>query len=270
MSRFRYSLNSSTIQTTPILQKIAVAGKAGYAGIELWHNDIDAYIAQGGALSDTRKALDDYDLEVPSTIHLKQWFQTEGQEYLAVMDSTKTKLEQAAAVGAQYIVAGPPAGPANRELGGRRYAALVDLGRQFGVRPAFEYLGFVDDIRTIEDALDVIHRSRHPDAAVVLDPFHCFSGGGTIESISQIHGSLVAVSHFNDAPASPPARQLRDPDRVFPGDGVIDLRRYCDLLSNIGYRGFLSLELFRQDLWQRNPLDVALEGLEKMRRIAES
>ena len=130
--------------------------------------------------------------------------------------------------------------------------------------------GFVDDIRTIEDALDIIDRSGHADATIVLDPFHCFSGGGTIESILKISGRMVAVSHFNDAPASPPPRQQRDPDRVLPGDGVIDLQRYCQLLGQIGYQGFLSLELFRPDLWERNPLDVAVEGLEKMRRVAES
>lgn len=145
-----------------------------------------------------------------------------------------------------------------------------DLGREYGVRPAFEYLGFVDDIRTIEDALDITVRSGHPDATIVVDPFHCYSGGGSIESLSMLQGHQIAVSHFNDAPASPPAREQRDPDRVMPGDGVIDLKRYCQLLSETGYSGFLSLELFRPDLWERNPLEVAVEGLRKMKAVVES
>jgi sugar phosphate isomerase/epimerase len=42
------------------------------------------------------------------------------------------------------------------------------------------------------------------------------------------------------------------------------------LLKQIGYDRFVSLELFREDLWQRNPLEVARIGLEKMRAVCEA
>ncbi len=182
MSGFRYSLNSSTIKTTPILQKIEVAAQAGYEGIELWHDDMDQFVASGGTLPQLRSALDAHGLAVPTTIHLKQWFQTEGSEYQTALDDAHRKFEQAAAVGAKCVVAGPPRESANRELGARHYHELLEIGRQYGVRPAFEYLGFVDDIKTIEDAIEIIERSGHPDACIVLDPFHCYVGGGPIES----------------------------------------------------------------------------------------
>ena len=70
-----------------------------------------------------------------------------------------------------YAVAGPPAGKADRAMGARHYAELLELGKSFGVKPAFEYLGFVDDINTIDDAIEIIERSGHPDATVVVDPF---------------------------------------------------------------------------------------------------
>ena len=56
---FQYCLNSSTIKPVPILEKIEIAAKAGYVGIELWHDDIDAHVASGGSVSDIRKAVDD-------------------------------------------------------------------------------------------------------------------------------------------------------------------------------------------------------------------
>ncbi|MCA9062249.1 MAG: sugar phosphate isomerase/epimerase [Planctomycetaceae bacterium] len=270
MSTLRYSLNSSTIKTTPLMRKIEVAAEAGYEGIELWHDDIDAALSSGISLADIRKALDDRGLAVPTTIHLKDWFQPAGDIHAQAMDDAKRKLEQAAAVGAPHTVAGPPHGIADRDLGARHYHELLELGRQFGVRPAFEYLGFVEDIKTIEDALDIIQRSGHPDATIVLDPFHCYVGGGPIESISRVAASRIAVSHFNDAPGQPEPSTQRDPDRVMPGDGAIDLKLYCDLLRQTGFQGFLSLELFRPDLWEQNPLDVAREGLKKMRAVAES
>jgi 2-keto-myo-inositol isomerase len=54
-----------------------------------------------------------------------------------------------------------------------------------------------------------------------------------------------------------------------PGDGVIELKRFVGMLKQIGYSGFISLELFREDLWQQDPLDVAKRGLAAMQAICE-
>ena len=51
MADFIYCLNSSTIRPTPLLDKIRVARAAGYAAIELWHDDVDLYLSQGGTLA---------------------------------------------------------------------------------------------------------------------------------------------------------------------------------------------------------------------------
>ena len=186
------------------------------------------------------------------------------------MDTAKRKLEQAAAVGAPHAVAGPPHGAADRPLGKRHYHEVLELGAQFGVRPAFEYLGFIEELKTIDDAIDIVDGSAHPNACIVLDPFHCYVGGGGVESIAKLRPEQVAVSHFNDAPATPAPATQRDPDRVMPGEGAVDLKRYCDLLRQIGYNRFLSLELFRPDLWEQDPLEVARTGLAKMRTAAEA
>jgi sugar phosphate isomerase/epimerase len=75
--------------------------------------------------------------------------------------------------------------------------------------------------------------------------------------------------HFNDTPVSPPREKQHDKNRVYPGEGHLNLKRELDLLRKIGYDRWLSLELFREDLWARNPLEVARTGLEKMRAVAE-
>jgi 2-keto-myo-inositol isomerase len=270
MPAFKYSLNSSTIKPTPILDKIRVAAEAGYGGIELWHDDIDRHLESGGTLRQIRQAVDETGLTVPTTIMLKGWCEPDGPEYTAGIDECKRRLEQSAAVGALHAVAGPPLGEVDFELAGQRYGELVDLGLSLGVRPAMEYLGFAQDVNSIAAALTIMAGSGHPQATIVLDPFHDFRGGAGCEDIARLTAAQIAVCHFDDAPASPPANQQRDPDRVMPGDGIIDLPRFCQLLHQIGYTGFVSLELFREDLWQQDPLQVARTGLEKMRRVCEA
>lgn len=269
MSDFLYCLNSSTIRPTPILKKIEIAGRVGYTAIELWHDDIDAHLTNGGSLDDIRRALADQNLVVPTTIFVKGWFDTIGPAHETALVECRRRLQQAAALGAIHAIAGPPPKKADRDLGARNYRELLELGLSLGVKPAMEFLGFVEDITKIEDALEIVEKAGHPQGTIVLDPFHIFRGGGSMESILKLKESQIAICHFNDSPTIPPREQQHDRDRVYPGDGHVNLKHMLDLLRQIGYRRWLSLELFREDLWQRDPLEVARVGLEKMRAVAE-
>ncbi len=269
MSGFSYSLNSSTIRTTPILEKIAIAAEAGYTGIELWHADIDLYLLQGGSLGDIRHALDDCAIAAPTCIMLKGWLYENNKERDEGMPEVRRRMEQAAELGIPHCIAGPKLGPVDMELAAKRYGELLELGETLGIKPIIEYLGFAEQVNTIEDALYIMEHSGRDDGTVVLDPFHCFRGGGGVEGIAKLRGAQVAISHFNDAPADPPREEQHDPNRVMPGEGIVDLARYVELLKQIGFDGFISLELFREDLWERDPREVAQIGLEKMRAVVE-
>lgn len=267
MPDFIPCLNASTIRPAPVLEQIRMAAAAGYAAIELWHSDLDAHLARGGTLAEVRHALDDHQLTVPTTIYLAGWFETTAIEHAQALDVCRRKLEQAAAVGALYAIAGPPAGYADHELGGRNYRELLEIGAEYNVRPAMEFLGFVDELNTIEDALDIVNRAGHPHGSVVIDPFHIYRGGGSPTAIKLLRGDQIAIFHFNDMPDTPERTKTHDADRVYPGDGVLDLAAELQLAHNTGYRRWLSLELFREDLWASDLQTVAKTGLEKMRRV---
>ena len=269
MSRFKPCLNSSTIRPTPLVEKIQCAATAGYQGIEIWHDDVDLYLQQGGSLTDLRKQLDDLGLAVPTTIYLAGWFEATAESWPTALDECRRRMEQSVALGAPYVIAGPPAGIADYPLGAKNYRQLLETGAAMGVNPAMEFLGFVEQLNTIEDALEILGQCGHQAATTVLDPFHVFRGGGSIESISKLTANQIAISHFNDAPAEPAREMQHDPDRVMPGDGHLDLTRYCELLAETGYDSWLSLELFREDLWEQDPLEVAKTGLAKMQPYLE-
>lgn len=266
---FQYSLNASTIRPTPILDKIRIAGEVGYAAIELWHDDIESYVATGGKLTDIRKALADAGLALPTTIYLPGWCDTTGPKHEAALELVKRRMVVSAELGSAHIISCPALGKVDVALAARNYRELVELGLSFGVKASMEYLGFVEQINTIEAALEIMTLSGHPQATIIIDPFHNFRGGGAFSSISKLRGEQIAISHFNDTPAFPPRLEQHDHSRVLPGEGHLDLREWCDRLKQVGYSGYLSLELFREDLWARDPREVAQLGLEKMRATVE-
>lgn len=262
----QYCLNSSTIRPAALMEKIRIAGQVGYRAIELWNDDLQAYQEQGGSLGDVRKALEDYGLVVPTVIALHGWLGSEGEAHTQALEEAKRRMEQAVDVGAEFIVSSPPMDSCDLSCGGVDYRELLELGRSMGVRPAMEYLGFVQSVYTIEQAWQIVEDADHPDSSLIMDPFHILRGGGSIESIALVPADKIAIWHWNDAPSDKPFAEQTDADRVMPGDGIGPLQRIEELALAQGYEGFVSLELFNPALWEEDPEEVARIGLDKMQR----
>ncbi|MHC4997281.1 MAG: sugar phosphate isomerase/epimerase family protein [Planctomycetota bacterium] len=239
---FKLCLNVSTIKTTPLLEKIRLAGKHGFDGIELWINDVYEYIGQGGEVSDVEKALQDANLFVPCM-----------------------SMELAQRFGAKWIVATPPRDPADLGVITRRYGDLLDIGRQVGIRPAMEYISFFNSVRSLDQAWQIVQDVNDPDATLLLDAFHTWNAGGDLDDVRAIPVEKIAHYHFDDGHPTIPRGEQTDPNRVMPGQGPIDLHAEIAVFKEKGYDGTVSLELFSKELWDRDPDDVVKESIDVMR-----
>ncbi|WP_074317945.1 sugar phosphate isomerase/epimerase family protein [Singulisphaera sp. GP187] len=269
MSEFLYCLNTSTIRPTPLLEKIRIAGRLGYQALEPWNNEIDEYLRSGGTLPDLRNALADAGLKVVSVIALHGWVLAQGADYAKVKDDCRRRMEQAAALGSPSIVASPPQEEVDLDQAAARFGELLELGRQCGVTPSMEFLGFVAGVKNVASALAIATGSGDPRATVVADVFHMIRGGGSVDDLLALEGRQLACFHLNDLPASPDPLAQTDADRVMLGDGIADLPRVIANLRTIGFRGPLSLELFNPTLWGQDPFEVAKTGIERMKRLVE-
>jgi sugar phosphate isomerase/epimerase len=267
---FVYCLNTSTIRPTPLLDKVRIAGQAGYTAIEPWNVEVDDYLARGGSMAELKLALADAGLRVVSMIALGGWITSEADEYACVLDECRRRMDQAAALGSPYIVASPPDEEVDLALAARRYTELLRLGREAGVKPSMEFLGFVAGIKDVASAKAIADGANDPDATVVADVFHMIRGGGSVDDLLTLEGARLANFHVNDVPATPDPLTQTDADRVMPGDGIADLPRVFANLRAIGYEGPLSLELFNPSLWEADPLDVARRGLDRVRSLVEA
>ena len=101
------------------------------------------------------------------------------------------------------------------------------------------------------------------DSTMVVDSFHIHRGQGELSDLRRIPGERIGIVHINDAPADPTRTTQGDNHRVMPGDGIIDLPGFFNLLREQQYRGPISLELFNETYWARDPHAVAKEGLTK-------
>ena len=157
----QYALNTSTIRPASLMEKIRIAGQIGYQGIELWNDDLTAHEQQGGSLADVRQALADHGLAVPTIIALHGWLGAEGAARAQALEEVRRRMAQAVAVGAEFIVASPPLDSCDLSRGGADYRELLEIGKEIGVRPAMEYLGFVQSVYTIDQAWQIAEDADH-------------------------------------------------------------------------------------------------------------
>lgn len=269
MKKFNLCLNTSTIRPASLMEKIKIAGEVGYDAIELWNDDLTDFEEKTGSLDDVVTALDDNGLSVATVIALHGWLDSTGQKHHEAIDEAKRKIEQAAKVGATYIIASPPLEEVDLIQGGKHYRELLEIAQEFGVKPAMEFLGFVKGVNQIKHAWEIATRADHPDSSIILDSFHVFRGGGSIEELKQIPGDKIAIFHINDAPSSPSRLEQSDADRVFPGDGILPLAETVRILQSAGYNGAISVELFNPEYWEKDLWDVAKIGLDKTLAVLE-
>jgi sugar phosphate isomerase/epimerase len=138
-----------------------------------------------------------------------------------------------------------------------------------GITPLIELWGHSKTLKRLGETLLVAVECGTPGAAVLPDVYHLYKGGSDFAGLGLLGPRTVGIFHVNDYPALDRAT-IRDQDRVFPGDGVAPLTEALRALAGTGYRGYLSLELFNRDYWQRDPHHVAKEGLDKLRAVVKS
>jgi len=100
-----------------------------------------------------------------------------------------------------------------------------------------------------------------PNVGLTLDAWHWHHAGGTVADILKAGRERIVVVHFDDAPNLPPD-QIRDNQRLLPGEGVIDLTAFLHALQKIGYRDSLSIEVFGRGLKEMPPAESAKLCLE--------
>lgn len=260
------ALNTSTIRPAPLETKIEAAVAAGYDGIELWIDDLENYENEGGNLEALGKRIRDRGLFVPNVIGLWGSIPADPAQWEASLGPTRNRMRIMAAVGSQHAACIPPGRPADidRKWCADRYRDLVHIGRdEYGISVAFEFIGFIESIHRFGDAAGIAIDANIPEACLVMDTFHMYRGGSGFDGLRHIQGDFIAVFHLNDVPAEPPREEMADRHRVFPGDGVLPLASVFQQLKKIGYAGALSLELFNEEHYQQDPMEVAETGLAK-------
>lgn len=132
----------------------------------------------------------------------------------------------------------------------RRMRVCADILGAYGIRFGLEFVGphhlrtqwANPFIWTIEETLDWIDAIGEPNVGLLFDAYHWYTTGAGEADILKLRPDQLVHVHINDAKPVPVAEAL-DNDRLYPGEGVIDLATFLRSLNAIGYRGVVAQEI---------------------------
>jgi 2-keto-myo-inositol isomerase len=268
---FTYCLNMSTIKGHKLgfVKELEVAAKAGFRSVEIWMDSLQTFLDGGGKLAEARRRLDDLGLQVENAIGFAQWIVDDAATRARGLEQLKREMDQLAQLGCRRTAA-PPVGATNTpgldlKRAAERYRTILELGEQTGVVPQLEMWGFSQNLSRLSEVLYVATESGHPAARLLLDVYHLYRGGSSLDSLPLVGKAGVEVFHVNDYPANVPSANITDADRVFTGDGVAPLSRILQAIHNPERPVVISLEVFNKGYYAQDPLKVAQTALTKMK-----
>jgi len=244
--------------------------RAGIKYVEIVPPLVDPYIETEG-VAGAKRLLSDLGLTAVSHGGARGLWDP-GPERAAALESLKHNAGVAAEMGIDRMVA--PC-TATGKFGPDDYARAVanireagDVARQFRVTLMMEFTRASTFIATLPTALRLVREAGHPNVRPMFDFYHFWSGLNKFEDMEQIRTGEIHHVHFQDVPDMP--RELLDSTtREIPGTGVTPIPKILRALSQKGYAGPLSVELFAAKYQNGDPYEVARTIREKAERFLQ-
>jgi 2-keto-myo-inositol isomerase len=267
----KIGLNGASTMRADLPTDIRAASQAGYDLVEIWAKKMEAYLSDHN-LDELRMLLEKAGIK-PLAINSVEFITfNSAWEKTNTMNLITRYAEMADRLDCPYVVVVPsprPKGATDKEVSDESAGVLTEISDRFKdyrVKFAFEFLGFRwCSVSTLGEDAQIVKAVNRKNVGMVLDTFHFYAGGSSIDTIRNVDKEKLFIFHINDAEKLP-REELQDAHRVYPGEGVIPLKEIVSGLKGIGYDGPVSLEMFRPEYWARPPEEVARRGMQSIKK----
>ncbi len=259
------------VTTKTLAEGLAAAHTGGFTGLEFPVATIADLVDQHGATG-VKKMYADAGIR-PAAFGLTVDWRTSEENWKRDLAKLDRYAKAAAAIGISrtftWIMPCSNERPfdENRKFHVERFKPIAATLGAHGISVGLEFIG----PKTLRDSQkfpfiykmsDMLAMGRDigPNVGVLLDCWHWYTSGGTLDDIKKLKPSQVVYVHVNDAPAGVAVDQQIDNVRLLPGEsGVIDIAGFLKALKQIGYDGPVTPEPFKKELAELPSDEVRLK-----------
>lgn len=262
----KIALNGATTMKADLVTDLRAAQKAGFDYLDIWAAKLRIYLQKNSA-SNLRKMFDDAGIEPLSINSIEHVSFRSDADFARIKAECEELCAIAEEVRCPYVVVVPgklpEPMPFRDEIVNESVRVLNSLARiaeRHKVALAFEFLGQTDcSVQTLDLAAEIVQQIARQDVGLVIDSFHFYAGGSTVEMIESLDPERLFIFHINDA-EDLPRDQLQDSHRLLPGRGILPLTEIIRAFGRIDYDRVASVEIFRPEYWDWDPHDLARQA----------
>jgi len=267
--RMLLAMHQNTTRAAGFRASMEGWSRAGIRYVELGAPQLAAFL-ENDTLPAARRLLGDLDLTPVSAAVVLQDIWLPGPARAESLVAWRQGCERMANLGLQKIYS---PSVTNRRLSADDFAATPEaiyeageIAKEFELTAMIEFTRTSTHLATLTSSLEMIRAAGHPNVKPMIDFFHFWSGLSKFEDLDLLEPGELQHCHFQDLREGP--RELINNDsRLIPGDGIAPVTRIIQKLTEKGYAGALSVELFRAEYVQGDPFDVASEIRQKCEAV---
>jgi len=257
----RACINGATTMPYTFEEDMKAAAAAGFQAVEVWYPKLVTYL-KTHKLSEAQALLARHKLAVASLCPVTFTFFAPTEEIHQKLKET-AQVAQALSCNTLLVCPDVPPSDISHKEAVRRAAdeasRCCDIVVPYGVRLALEPLGRHPFMPGPEVAMEIIALADRPDLMLMMDTFHYYKSGVSLEAIRAIPRGVMNLVHVNSC-EDLPREKLTDKHRLWPTLGVIPTAEMIRAVRANGYDGDLSVEVFRDEYWAQPIAAIAAQA----------
>ncbi len=262
-------ISEATTMAASFAEDVQTFAAAGFRAMEVWLTKLEKHLERNSP-ADTRKLLEDQSMPLVAASYQGGLLLSQGEQRKAHFDQFRKRLEICQSLNIpQLLVIADFTGKVDatsleRALVSLKQAAQWAAG--FNVRLGLEFRSSGAFCTNLNTALALVTQSGEPNVGVCLDMFHFYTGPSKTEDLKLLTKETLSYIQVCDL-AGVPRELARDSDRILPGDGDFQFEPILQRCREIGYDGYIALELMNPLLWEMPGSHVAEMGMKALNRL---
>ena len=273
----RLGLNGSTIMHTDLITELKIADGTGFEIAELRDAKLRPYLEEH-SMDELLAFLKTLNIKPVNINALEPITFVSEQDWAELMERAEWFCSTAAQLGCETIAVVPgikPPGATREDCFEESVKALkriAPIAENYDVGMSFEFIGFDGfTIQGVAECLRVIEAADRPFIGMVFDFIHLFTGEYVLEELAATDPAMIDMIHLDDARDLPiEVHRESDGKRLLPGDGIMNTDEIMKVLVGIGYDGDYSIEIYNEEIWAMEPVQVANDAYVKARKVLDT
>jgi sugar phosphate isomerase/epimerase len=247
--------------------------RCGWTAVEIWLNKLETFL-EDHSPAEARAVFESNGIKLVAASSHGGLMLSRGAERAAHWGHFRRRLALLGELGVPTLIVTPDFVHQAADDDYRRAAVALaeatELAARQGVRIALEFQKTSRICACLETAMALIAQAGagigDAGPGICLDVFHYYTGPSKFEDLAYLSPGNLAWVQVCDLSGAP--RELAgDGDRILPGDGDFQLGPIIEHLGQIGYDGYVSLEVLNPHLWQVDSGRLAEFGRRALSRV---